>query len=110
MHPIVLCGDVIVQIKMFAEDWVVYPRTSGSPEPTWHEARSAEAQMGSGDPRGLGYPTKPSTNILTIIIAHVLQLIYNILGVSAPKTPQRQGPVSGPGLTASQLLQAMTSQ
>ena len=37
---------------MFAEGWVVYPRTSGSPEPTWHEARSAECQVGSGDPRG----------------------------------------------------------
>ena len=29
-----------LKIKMFAEGWVVYPRTSGSPEPTWHEAHS----------------------------------------------------------------------
>ena len=38
---------------MFAEGWVVYPRTSGSPEPAWHEARSAECQVGSGDPRAV---------------------------------------------------------
>ena len=29
-----------LKMKMFAEDWVVYPRTSGSPEPTWPEARN----------------------------------------------------------------------
>ena len=69
-------GDL--KIKMFAEGWVVYPRTSGSPEPTWHEARSAEYQVGSGDPRGLEYTTQPSANILIFIIAHVLQLIYTI--------------------------------
>ena len=67
-----------LKIKMFAEGWVVYPRTSGSPEPTWHEARSAECQVGSGDPRGLGYTTQPSANILIFIIAHVLQLINTI--------------------------------
>ena len=43
--------EYVLKIKMFAEGWVVYPRTSGSPEPTWHEARSAECQVGSGDPR-----------------------------------------------------------
>ena len=42
--------DQVLKIKMFAEGWVVYPRTSGSLEPTWHEARSAECQVGSGDP------------------------------------------------------------
>ena len=51
---------------MFAEGWVVYPRTSGSPEPI------------SGDLRGLGYTTQPSANILVFIKAHALQLIYNI--------------------------------
>ena len=65
-------------MKVFAEGWVVYPRTSGSPEPTWPEARSAEGQVDSGDPRGLGYTTQPFANILIFIIAHVLQLIYNI--------------------------------
>ena len=69
---------IVLKIKMFAEGWVVYPRTSGSPEPTWHEARSAECQVGSGDPRGLGYTTQPSANILIFIIAHVLQLINTI--------------------------------
>ena len=67
-----------LKIKMFAEGWVVDPRTSGSPEPTWHEARSAECQVGSGDPRGLGSTTQPSANILIFIIAHVLQLINTI--------------------------------
>ena len=68
----------VLKIKMFAKGWMVYPRTSGSPEPTWHEARSAECQVGSGDPRGLGYTTQPSANILIFIIAHVLQLINTI--------------------------------
>ena len=49
---------------MFAEGWVVYPRPRGSPEPTWHEARSASCQVGSGDPLVLGYTTQPSANIL----------------------------------------------
>ena len=65
---------------MFAEGRVVYPRTSGSPEPTWHEALrascqvgsgdplvlgySASCQVGSGDPLVLGYTTPPSANIL----------------------------------------------
>ena len=63
---------------MFAEGWVMYPRTSGSPEPTWPAARSAEGQVGSGDPRRLGYTTQPLASILIFIIAHALQLIYNI--------------------------------
>ena len=49
---------------MFAEGWVVYPRPSGWPEP-W-------------DPLVLGYTTQPAANILIFIIAHALQLIYNI--------------------------------
>ena len=36
------CDVTVLKIKMFAEGWVVYPRTSGSPEPTWHEARSCK--------------------------------------------------------------------
>ena len=70
MHTILLY--FVLKIKMFAEGWVVYPRTSGSREPTWHEARSAECQVGSRDPRGLGYTTQPSANILIFIIAHAL--------------------------------------
>ena len=61
-----------LKIKMFAEGWVVYPRSSRSREPTWHEARSTECQVGSRDPRGLGYTTQPSANILIFIIAHAL--------------------------------------
>ena len=46
--------SLVLKIKMFAEGWVVYPRTSGSPE-------RASCQVGSGD-----------------IKAHVLQLINTI--------------------------------
>ena len=38
----------------------------------------ASDQVGSGDPRGLGYTTQSSENILIFIIARALQLIYNI--------------------------------
>ena len=59
----------ILQFKLFTEDWVVYPRTSGSPESTC----SAECQVGSGVPRGLAYITHPWMNILTFIVAHHFQ-------------------------------------
>ena len=66
---------------MFAEGWVVYPRPRGSPEPTWHEARSASCQVGSGDPLVLGYTTQPSANILIFKVyefSFILFIHHNI--------------------------------
>ena len=97
-----MLSNTVLKIKMFAEGWVVYPRTSGSPEPTWHEARSAECQVGSGDPRGLGYTTQPSANILIFIIAHVLQ------SKVCQTSKHHRAPASQP--TVHELVQVKTSQ
>ena len=45
-----------LKLKMFAEGWVVYPRTSGSLEPTWHEALGIHERFVPG---GLWGPTRP---------------------------------------------------
>ena len=81
-----------LKIKMFAEGWVVYPRTSGSPEPTWQEARSAECQVGYGDRRGLGYTTQPSANILIFYYCPCFTIdLYNLRCVR-PQNTTETGP------------------
>ena len=79
-------GNCVLKIKMLTEGWVVYPRTSGSPEPTWPEALHALGQVGSGDPRGLGYTTQSSANILIFYYSPCFTInLQHLRCVSHPK-------------------------
>ena len=56
----------------------MYPRPHGSPEPTWR----ASCQMGSGDPRGLGYTKQPPAYILIFKSINYLQWRISFLNLS----------------------------